>query len=260
MGLSKRREALLRRLRRRSTREREGLFLVEGIRAAGDAVRRGGDIRFAVCSPRLRTLEGGAALAALLESAGVDTTGVDDDVLEELADTETPQGVLLACRQPTWPLDDVIGSADRGLLLLDGVQDPGNVGTLVRSAAAFGLGGVLALDGTVDPWNPKAVRAAAGTLFGTRVRAVPWTEAAPALAGASVALVVSDAAGRDVATYEVPERWALAVGNEGRGVRPAVARAAEATVAVPMAGDAESLNVGVAGAVLLYAIRRGGRR
>lgn len=256
MALSKRREAVLRRLRSRSTREREGLFLVEGVRVAGEAVRSG-VVRFAVCSPRLRALDEGEALVAILESAAVDVTWVDDDVLAELADTETPQGVLLACREPRWTPDAVIPAADRGLLLLDGVQDPGNAGTLVRAAAAFGLGGVLALDGTVDPWNPKAVRAAAGALFSTPVVAVSWEEAGPALRDAGTALVVSDPAGRDVATYAVPPRWALAVGNEGRGVRPAVALAGDATVAVPMTGDVESLNVGVAGAILLYALTRG---
>lgn len=270
MVLSKRREALIRRLRHRGGRRREGLFLVEGVRAAGDALRRGGDVRFAVCSPRLRTLEGGEELAALLASGGGasraghagppgrgDVIWVDDATLEDLSDTETPQGVLLVCREPTFALEEVLAGARRGLLVLDGVQDPGNLGTLIRAAAAFGLGGVLALDGTVDPWNPKAVRAAAGTLFSTPVLTVSWKEAGPALRDAGTALVVADAASRDVATYDAPARWALVVGNEGRGVRPAVARAADATVGIPMPGGAESLNVGMAGAVLLYALTSG---
>lgn len=256
VALSGRREALIRRLLRRRTRKREGLFVVEGIRGARVALERGGDVRFAVCSPRLRALEGGDTLAALLDEGGVDTTWTDDQVLEALSDTETPQGVLVVCREPAWTLEDVLGHADRGLLALDGVQDPGNVGTLIRSAAAFGVAGVLALDGTADPWSPKAVRGAAGTLFSTRVVCVPWKETASRLEAAGVAVVASGAGGRDVASWRPPERWMLVVGNEGRGVRPAVVRAARAVVGVPMAEGAESLNAGMAGAILLYVLTR----
>ena len=254
MPLSKRREALVQRLRRRASREREGLVLIEGIRGARHALDARAELRFAVCSPRLRSLEGGEALLRRLEGAGADTTWTEDRKLEELSDTESPQGVLLVCREPGWTLDDVLDPPGRGLLVLDGIQDPGNVGTLVRVATAFGVAGVLALDGTADPWSPKAVRAAAGAVFSTRVVVVPWGEAAPRLEAAGTAIVVSDAGGADVAGYRPPDRWALVVGNEGAGVRPAITGAAHATVGVPMPGGGESLNVGVAAAILLYVL------
>jgi TrmH family RNA methyltransferase len=246
---------LIRRLAKRSTRQREGLFIVEGLRGASEALAKGAEVRFAVCSPKLRGDERGRRLVAELERAGTDVSWIDDGGLEDLSDTETPQGVIVVCREPRlWPRDLPEGKG--GFLLLDGVQDPGNVGTLVRAATAFGLGGVLALEGTADPWSPKAVRASAGAVFSIPVLVVPFSEVNPWLDATGTVLLVSDASATDVARVRPPERWALAVGNEGAGVRAPVAAAADATVGIPMAPDAESLNVGMAGAILLYVLTR----
>lgn len=258
MPLSRRRERLVGRLQRRKTREREGLFLVEGIRTAREALVHGADVHFALASPRLRELTDGAAVVDDMEERGVDVDWVEDSVLAGLSDTETPQGLLLVCREPEWTLDQLMESGAGRLLLLDAVQDPGNLGTLVRAAAAFGLPGVVALDGTVDPWNPKSVRASAGALFLTRVVGASWSEVGPRLGRAGVTLLASGAGGEDVAGVRVDEPWALVVGNEGRGVRAGIRSASHRTVAVPMSGPAESLNAGVAGAILLYALA--GRR
>lgn len=258
--LSRRKHALVRRLHRRKTREREGAFLVEGVRSGVEALDAGAPVRFAVTSPRLEGLEDGPGLQARLEAAGVEVARVDDDAMAELADTETPQGVLLVVEEPDVSVGDLAAGTVPRLLLLDGVQDPGNVGTLVRVADAFGLTGVVALDGTVDPWNTKAVRAAAGGLFRVPVAAAAWDASGPALAAAGVPILAATADGAPVDRAEVPAgAWALAVGNEGAGVRSAVLDAARARVAVPMPGGAESLNVAVAGAILLYALTRSAR-
>lgn len=254
MTLSRRRSALVARLRRRRTREREGLFLVEGIRSAAEALDHGADLRFAVCSPRLRELAGGPELAGALGDAA---DWVEDDELAALSDTEAPQGVLLVCREPRWTLADLLpGDGPGAALVLDGVQDPGNVGTLVRAASAFGVRAVVALDGTVDPFNPKAVRAAAGALFRLRLVRASWADAGAWLHDAEVALLAADARGTDVAGVVPGARWALAIGNEGGGLRAELVASSRRRVAVPMPGPAESLNAGVAGSVLLYALTR----
>jgi len=144
------------------------------------------------------------------------------------------------------------------LLVLDGVQDPGNVGTLVRAAAAFGAAGVLALDGTVDPFNPKAVRAAAGAIFRTPVLRTSWEHVDAELRTRGPVLV-ADMSGRDVATLRPIGSWTLVVGSEASGPRAAVRAAATDNVAIPMRGGVESLNAGVAGAILLYALTQGHR-
>ena len=260
MALSRRREALLGRLGRRRDREREGLFLVEGVRACADALELGVETRFALRAPGLLDTGAGAALARRLDAAGVEVVEVDDATLAAVADTETPQGVLLVCAEPGWSLDALEpASGDRPrLLVLDAVQDPGNAGTLVRAAAAFGMDGVVALDGTVDLWGAKAVRASAGGVFRTRVVHAPWDDASAWLARSGLPLLVADAGGEDVAGVAPGRGWALAVGNEGAGPRAELVERAERVVRIPMPGDAESLNAGVAGSILLYVLTRAG--
>ncbi len=252
MGLSKEREGLIGRLKVRRTREREGLFLVEGIRSTDEALSSGAKLKFAVVSPRLGALRGGGALKVRLARARIDTVEVTDDELAALSDTEAPQGVLAVCPEAS---HDIGGLPHGGVLVLDGVQDPGNVGTLIRAAAAFGLAGVVALDGTVDPYNPKAVRAAAGAIFRARVVRARWTDVEQPLR-ARGPILLADMGGKDVASLSPSSDWSLVIGSEGAGPRAAVRDVASERIGVPMPGGAESLNAGVAGAILLYVLTR----
>lgn len=251
--LSQRRERLIARLRIPKTRARERAVLVEGVRAVSEALDAGVGVSFVVVSPRLGEVQGGAELAGRLEA--LDVVELDDRRVGDLADTERGQGVLLVCQEPEATLE-VVQSGGR-YLVLDGVQDPGNAGTLVRAAVAFGLDGVVCLDGTVDPWGPKPVRASAGTIFRVPVVRAPAEEALARLGEADVPLYVADATGEDVDVHKSLESFALAVGNEGRGVRPEVAQVAQGALAIRMPGGAESLNVAMAGSILLHALTRG---
>jgi TrmH family RNA methyltransferase len=253
MGLSQRRERLVARLRVPKTRAREGLVLVEGVRAVGEALDAGVAVSFAVVSPRLGETLAGAALVRRL--ADHDVTEVEDATLDAASDTERGQGVLLVCEEPAAGLE-VVRSGGR-YLVLDGVQDPGNAGTLVRTAVAFGLDAVVCLDGTVDPWAPKPVRASAGMIFRIPVVCAQAEEAVARLRETGVPLHVADAGGEDVREHRAGGAFALAVGNEGRGVRERVASAAEARLLVRMPGPAESLNVAMAGSILLHALTGG---
>ncbi len=258
MSLSQRRAQLVGRLRRRKTREREGLVLVEGIRSVTEALEAGAEPVFAVVSPRLDTLAWGADLLATLCARVEDVERLGDAELDALADTERPQGVLLVCRQRSW---DVAELRQRGrYLVLDAVQDPGNVGTLVRAATAFDVDGVIVLDGTADPWGPKAVRSSAGMTFRVSVGLAEADAVVELLRESDVPLFVADASGVDVADVSTPASWALAVGNEGVGTRETLRLAATRFVRIPMPGPAESLNAGVAGAILLYALTQEVRR
>jgi TrmH family RNA methyltransferase len=257
MSLSQRKAHLVGRLRHRKTREREGLVLAEGIRAVGEALGAGAQPEFAVVSPRLETLAWGADLLGRLRSCVAEVERVGDGELEAMADTERPQGVLVVFRQPRW--DGASLLAGGRYLVLDAVQDPGNVGTLVRASTAFGMDGVVALDGTADPWGPKAVRASAGTVFRTPVHQAGTDRTVELLADAGIPVLVAEASGTDVAALPFQPTWALAVGNEGAGVREALRSVARRSVRIPMPGPAESLNAGVAGAILLYALTREAR-
>ena len=256
--LSKGRRRLIERLKTRKGRPREGLVLVEGVRSSAEALAAGADINFVVRSPRLLDTEAGRALASALAEAGAETDEVDDSQLAELSDTEHPQGVLCVCAEPGLDLAQLRSGNPSTLLLLDGLQDPGNLGTLIRAAHAFGIDGVIVLDGSVDPWNPKAVRAASGASFRMRIARAPWAEARPWLAEQGIEILAADPAGDDVRSFQPGVSWALAVGNEGAGLRADVASASARSVAIPMPGSTESLNAGVAGSILLYSLLTGG--
>jgi TrmH family RNA methyltransferase len=239
---------------------------VEGTRAVREAIDAGAAVSFAVVSPRLEATEVGVALRDELAAGGAEVCDVTDEAMEGLSDTDHPQGVLLVCREPAGRLDGLWGTSsgsDSGcVLVLDAIQDPGNVGTLVRSAVAFGLDAVIALDGTVDPWGTKAVRASAGMMFRLPVVRCTIGEALGVLESKGVSVLVASAEGTRLppASALGPDRArrgvALVLGNEGVGVRRELREVADMAVAVPMPGPAESLNVGVAGSILMYELTR----
>lgn len=253
--LTKADEKLLVALRRRAERERRGLFLAEGVRVMEAAIEAGLDLEMAVVAADF----GGAGReAALLDALGARTTvrTVPGHVLARVAATDTPQGVVAAVRAPQTSLGGITLPELATVLVLDAVQDPGNFGTLVRTADALGAAAVLALEGTVDPWNPKAVRAAAGSSFHLPVVSTGTTAALEWLMAERFHVLAADARGQSIERAPSAPRLALVVGNEGAGIGPAVAAAAAARVAVPIRGSAESLNVGVAAGILLYLLTR----
>lgn len=229
-------------------------MLVEGVRATGEALNAGVQAEFAVVSPRLGSTSDGRTLRDRL--AGLDVHEVDDEELALLSDTEEPQGVLLICAEPRIDLAHLRNCEK--ILVLDAVQDPGNVGTLLRSAVAFGFDGAICLDGTADPWSAKVVRASAGAVFrlfitGSAIHAaLDWLREHP------VRLLVASSDGISLARLrpEGDRPLALVLGNEGAGVRPELRAAADAMVAVAMHEAVESLNVGVAGSILMHELSR----
>jgi len=256
MGLSQSRTRLIARLRSRKTRAREARVLVEGVRAVAEALAAGAEPAFVVTAPRLRDTPAGRELEERL--ADVDRVEVADAEIEALADTEHSQGVLMVCREPERGPDDLPSG---GLfLVLDAVQDPGNLGTLVRSAVAFGFDAVLCLEGTVDPWSAKSVRASAAMVFRIPVVSVSAGDAPALLDSLGAGVLVASAEGVPVETVapvgKADTAWALVVGNEGAGVRGELRSVAAAVVAVPMSGPAESLNVGIAGSILMHQMAR----
>lgn len=257
-ALSRAEERLIRSLGQRRRREAEGLFLAEGVRVVEELLAAGLVPRLALLSPALEATARGAALAERLRAAA-DVRAAGDRDLARLSQTQTSQGVLVVAAIPATDLAAVRPATTVRGLVLDGVQDPGNIGTLARSAAAFGFDLLVLLPGTVDAWNPKAVRASAGALF--RIAVVETSPDAfwEWLDQHGVTLLGADAAGEPVDRAPAPGRLALAVGNEGAGLGDGTRRRCHRLVAVPMRGPAESLNVAVAGGILLYELTRGAK-
>jgi RNA methyltransferase, TrmH family len=242
-------------LKQRAKRHESGLFLAEGVRLVEDLLASSIVPRLAVVSPSLEDTPRGAALAAALHSR-VRTEAIADHELARLAGTDTPQGVVVAAEIPRRDLASVT-LTDRALVvLLDAVQDPGNFGAIVRSADAFGAALICALPGTVDPWNPKAVRSAAGSSLRVPVVETDMETAVAYLRDAGFRVVGADADGASVDALPPAPRTALVLGNEGAGLGETARRFIDGMVAVPIRGAAESLNVGVAAGILLYLLSR----
>jgi RNA methyltransferase, TrmH family len=253
--LSRSEEKLLIGLARRRRRSGESLFVAEGVRVLEELIGAGIVPRFAVVSSHLEDSERGRRLRRLLEATAPVRTVVPSE-LRRLAGTATPQGVLAVAEIPAPDLSALTLPARASALVLDGIQDPGNLGTLARSAAAFGCRLLACLPGTVDPWNAKAIRASAGALFRLPVVQAAESHMFAWLSRHDFEVMGADAAGEPMGRRRLSERAALVVGNEGAGLSTGVRARCNRIVAVPMQGGTESLNVAVAAGILLYEMTR----
>jgi TrmH family RNA methyltransferase len=247
--------SLIHALKSRRGREKHGLFLAEGVRVVEDLLASGIDLEWAVLATTLGDNERGAALRSALARATT-VREVDEPALARVTDTETPQGVLAIARVPATRLGDIPLTADALLLILDAVQDPGNVGTLIRSADAFGVAAVIALPGTSDFWAPKVIRSTAGAAFRRPLVRAADRETWEWLAHHQVAVCGADMSGQPADAVPVQGSIALVVGNEGGGLRAATRAHVSRMVSIPMRGHTESLNVSVAAGILLYEFSR----
>jgi TrmH family RNA methyltransferase len=248
---------MIRDLHRPRGRERRNLCLAEGVRLVEEAVAAGVPIRAVVTSPALEGTERGARLKAVVEARAAEALRESDEELRRLAATEQPQGILAVLAYQAPALDQIAVGPRSVVMVLDAVQDPGNAGTIVRTAHALGAAGVVSLPGTVEVTNPKMLRATMGSVF--RIPVVPATEAETVewLAARRMTVVTAAVDGIPLGTAELPRPMALVVGNEGAGARSALAAAAAHRVAIPIVAGAESLNVAVAAGILLYGATRG---
>lgn len=249
-------ETLIRDLRLRRGRERRGLALAEGVRLVEEALGARVVIRHAAISPALEATPRGAALKTALAGAGVPLLELEDRALAGLSDTEHPQGVIAVIEPPAWTLDMLTPRAGDVVVVLDGVQDPGNVGAIARTALGLGASGLIALKGTAELTNPKVLRGSMGALF--RLPSVSATDAECLAWAKRVGAVVwvTDSAGERPGGQRLTAPVALVLGNEGAGIRPEMEREASRRLAIPLAAGVESLNVAVAAGVLLYEVRR----
>ncbi len=248
---------LARDLRRRKARERQGLFVAEGIRTVEELLRSGVQVRgLLAVGPELEASPRGAALVSDASRRGLPIEQVTESEFGSAAETESPQGVLAIGVVPERTLADVEASTVIRLLVLDAVQDPGNVGTMIRTAAALGITATFSLPGTVDLWNAKVVRSAMGAHFHHPCSSGTWDELDAFRQERSIAIWAADAGGGPIDELAAPERLALVVGNEGSGLTSASRSRADRLVALPITAAVESLNVAVAAGILLYELRR----
>lgn len=247
---------LARDLRRRKARERQGLFVCEGIRVVEELARSALTARGVLVTETGLADARAAAAVAQLRARGADVMQVADRDFDSAAETDSPQGVLAVAEVPARSIAALPTPLITRLLVLDAVQDPGNAGTLIRTAAALETGATLAMPGTVDLWNAKVVRSAMGAHFHHPALSCTWEELDAFRRQHGVALWAADGAGEPVGRTPAPPRMALVVGNEGAGITAATRHRADHLVALPIAPAVESLNVAVAAGILLHALRR----
>jgi TrmH family RNA methyltransferase len=248
-----------RQLSKRALRLRARSFLAEGPQAVREALAGGVVTQlFVTAAGRSRHPE----LGEQADQAGLEVLTVSGELMAELAQTITPQGVLAVCRFIDIPLAELVGAAPRLVVVLANVRDPGNAGTVLRTADAAGADGVIFAGASVDPYNSKCVRASAGSMFHLPLAAGPPVDAAvAALREAGLRVLAAD--GRAGGSLDDAERSGLLggptawlFGNEAWGLPADLLALADEPMAVPIYGRAESLNLAAAAAVCLYASAR----
>lgn len=247
---------LARDLRRRKSRERQEFFVAEGVRAVEELLTSGLRIRGVLVAPQLDGAQRGAALRERIVESGIETAAVTEAEFRSAAETESPQGVIAIAEVPRHSLAELGNRDALRILVLDAVQDPGNVGTILRTAAALGADATVALPGTVDLWNAKVVRGAMGASFRHPVLHVSLEDFIAFTSDNAIEIWGADASGEPVDSREPPPRLALAVGNEGAGLSSSMRERVTRLVSLPITGHVESLNVAVAAGILLYQLRQ----
>lgn len=223
---------------------------IEGVRMIEEAIRSGLKVRAIF----FREPEDAVAERLFGQiGAKVEAVTVPAPLFKQAVLTENPQGVaaLIAPRKSS--LDEMLSSAEPFIVALAGIQDPGNAGTLLRSAEAFGASGALLLEGTVNAYNPKVVRAAAGSLFRLPAVAAKFAEVLPQLREKKVRVIAgSSHKGSPLSIANLKGPICLLVGNEGAGVPRAILNEMDEVVVIPHSSKVESLNAAVAGSLMMY--------
>lgn len=240
---------LIRALLGRAKERREaGAFVAEGVRLVEEAVISNWRFRIALYDETLS--ERGRLQVERLRSQGVDVEEVSASVMKSISETEAPQGILAVLEATQLP----IPQSSNFILIPDQIRDPGNLGTLLRSAAASGVQAVLIPPETTDAFAPKVVRSGMGAHFRLPIHSMSWEEIGKSVAGLQV--FVADMDGQSCWDTDLSKPIVLIVGNEAEGASESAQKLANGKISIPMSGETESLNAGVAGSVLMFEVMR----
>lgn len=252
----------LHQLLERKGREAQGRFLVEGAHLVEEALKSGAGVMTLVYDSE-RDMDAACRRALAHHPQDVQVIAASSAVLAKLSETKSPQGIIAEVRKgeadwSEWLKRKAVAREDVLLLLLDEIQDPGNLGTILRTAEAAGVDGVVLGKGSVDLYNGKVVRSTMGALFRLPVFTRALSEAADEWKQRGGRLLVSTLHENSVSYDEVryDQKTAIVIGNEGRGVSAAMLERADQLVHIPLYGQAESLNAAVAAGVLVYEAKR----
>lgn len=227
---------------RRKDREKTGTFFIEGYHLIDEAYRSDWEVIEVIADEGITVPDWCQSIV----------TYVSSEVFKDLARTEAPQGIAAVVK-----MKEMDAGGGEAVLLVDAIQDPGNLGTIIRTADAAGFDAVMLGEGTVDPFNDKVIRSTQGSIFHVSIIQVNIINEIPRLKQQGYEIWASALTeSAPFETVSVPDKTALIVGNEGSGIQSAILRLADSIVKIPIYGNAESLNVSVAAGILMYYIRR----
>jgi len=249
----------VRQLADRKYRRRAGAFVVQGIQPVWQAVEAGADVEVLIVAPELLRHAGAISMVAAQEAAGVRVARLSGELFGRITDREGPSGLAAIVATPSLrSLGELGVTPDSLFVALHSAGNPGNLGTIIRTASAVGAAGVILIGPSADPYDPAAVKASMGALFTVPVVAVASDAELLDWARASAARIVATSGRAILSCWDADLSLPLAVllGSEGAGLPDDLLDAADVRVAIPMTGTAESLNLAVAAGVLLYEVRR----
>ncbi|HHW48412.1 MAG TPA: 23S rRNA (guanosine(2251)-2'-O)-methyltransferase RlmB [Clostridiaceae bacterium] len=244
-------------LKKRKCREDKNLFFVEGIKITEEALKENAEIVRVLVSEEFVSKENSAPLMRAIESRGYKCFILPEKLFKEISDTETPQGIMAVVRAKHSGINEIIHE-NSSLIILDAIQDPGNMGTIIRTADAAGFDGIIISRGCVDIYNPKVIRATMGSVF-----RVPFhfsenlADTIRTLKSRDIRVVAAHLKGdKNYFELDMKGKIALVIGNEASGISDEVTVLADDLVLIPMAGRTESLNASVAAGLLMYEVLR----
>ncbi len=244
-------------LHMKKNRDARGLYFVEGIRFVSDAIDNEQDIVSIVISDKLDSLNGGKELIERATAVCKDCSCVSEKLFKEISDTQTPQGILAVLKKREFVLDTVIGQGS-SVVVLDTLQDPGNVGTIIRTADAAGVSAVILTKGCVDLYSPKVLRSTMGSVFHLPIfEGLYMNETIGLLKQSGYKVIASHLAGQNnYFDEDLTCKSAIIIGNEANGISEETSKLADRLVKIPMPGKAESLNASIAASIMIYEIVR----
>ncbi len=240
-------------LYRKKERKKLSLFIVEGVKIVEEIIDRGYTYKNIIYTDYLLENKDGRRLMDKIENLE-GLVRVPEHVFKEIADTESPQGILALVDFQLNRIDDLYQSQNKFLLYLDRLQDPGNMGTIIRTADAFNIDGIIISEGSVDPYNPKVARASMGSIFRVPLYFIgDGLEELRTFKEKKFRIYSSSLEdSMDIAHVDFKSNSIVVIGNEARGIREDIYELSDQLIKIPMPGDSESLNAGVAASIIMY--------
>lgn len=240
---------LVKQLREKKFRDRNGLFLIEGPHIVEEALKSGSAFELALFSEKAPK-----ETVAAIEEKEIQSYFIDSRMMKDLSDTENNQGVIGVVPKFSYSLKDVKRDNTQTVVVCDGIQDPGNLGTIIRTASAAGCDAVITSPDSADVYNPKTVRSTGGAVF--HIPVIPGQDiesAIKALSSCGLKVFCAEpSGGKDIYSTDLSKKFVIVVGNEGSGVSSATRRLCDGAVTIPMSKTTESLNAAAAAAVILF--------